>query len=39
MDRGNWWATVHGVAKQLGTISVIKQEPKEFNHTYINKLH
>ena len=20
MDRGAWWATVHGIAKELGTI-------------------
>ena len=26
MDRGAWWATVHGVAKELGTTDQLKQQ-------------
>ena len=26
MDRGAWWATVHGVAKELGTTNQLKQQ-------------
>ena len=26
MDRGAWWATVHGVAKELGITLATKQQ-------------
>ena len=37
MDRGSWWATVHGVAKKLG-MTVTKEQQQASQDIWANHL-
>ena len=34
MDRGAWWATVHGGCKDLGTTELLSKHTHTHTHTY-----
>ena len=33
VERGNWWATVHGVAKRVGHYLATKKQQQQYQHT------
>ena len=33
MERGNWQATVHGVAKRVGHYLATKKQQQQYQHT------
>ena len=40
MDRGAWWVTVHGAAKELGTIYTLKNTNNKYTqiHSFVDSI-
>ena len=38
MDRGAWWATIHGTHKRVGHDFATKQQQTSLGHCFIGKM-